>query len=64
MAQQYEIRLAGLGGQGLILAGIIVAEAAGMKLLRRPRSFTVHTSRQLMRLMGRSDEAWRKYLFF
>lgn len=30
MAQQYEIRLAGLGGQGLILAGIIVAEAAGI----------------------------------
>ncbi len=39
-------------------------EEAGMKLLRRPRSFTVHTSRQLMRMMGRSDEAWRKYLFF
>ena len=30
MAEQYEIRLAGLGGQGLILAGIIVAEAAGI----------------------------------
>jgi 2-oxoglutarate ferredoxin oxidoreductase subunit gamma len=30
MTQQYEIRLAGLGGQGLILAGIIVAEAAGI----------------------------------
>ena len=30
MAQQYEIRLAGLGGQGLILAGIIMAEAAGI----------------------------------
>ncbi len=39
-------------------------EEAGMRLLRRPRSFTVHTSRQLMRMMGRSDEAWRKYLFF
>ncbi len=39
-------------------------DEAGMKLLRRPRSFTVHTSRQLMRLMGRSDEAWRKYLFY
>jgi 5-methylcytosine-specific restriction endonuclease McrA len=39
-------------------------EEANMKLLRRPRSFTVHTSRQLMRLMGRSDAAWRKYLFF
>ncbi len=30
MAEQREIRLAGLGGQGLILAGIIVAEAAGI----------------------------------
>jgi 5-methylcytosine-specific restriction endonuclease McrA len=39
-------------------------EEAGMRLLRRPRSFTVHTSRQLIRLMGRSDENWRKYLFF
>jgi 2-oxoglutarate ferredoxin oxidoreductase subunit gamma len=27
---QYEMRLAGLGGQGIILAGIIVAEAAGV----------------------------------
>jgi 5-methylcytosine-specific restriction endonuclease McrA len=39
-------------------------EEAGMKLLRRPRSFTLHTSRQLMRMMGRKDEAWRKYLFY
>ena len=30
MPQQYEIRLAGLGGQGIILAGIIIAEAAGI----------------------------------
>jgi len=30
MGQQYEIRLAGLGGQGIILAGIILAEAAGI----------------------------------
>ena len=28
--QRYEIRLAGSGGQGLILAGIILAEAAGV----------------------------------
>ena len=39
-------------------------EEAGMSLLRQPRPFNLHTSRQLMRLMGRSDEAWRKYLFF
>jgi 2-oxoglutarate ferredoxin oxidoreductase subunit gamma len=30
MAEQREMRLAGLGGQGLILAGIIVAEAVGI----------------------------------
>ena len=28
MAKQYEIRLAGTGGQGAILAGILLAEAA------------------------------------
>ena len=41
----------------------LVAEA-GMKLLRDPRPFSLHTSRHLMRMMGRSDEQWRKYLFF
>jgi 2-oxoglutarate ferredoxin oxidoreductase subunit gamma len=30
MASRYEIRLAGSGGQGLILAGIILAEAVGI----------------------------------
>lgn len=30
MPNRYEIRLAGSGGQGLILAGIILAEAAGI----------------------------------
>lgn len=30
MAQRFEIRLSGEGGQGLILAGIILAEAAAM----------------------------------
>ncbi|MGA2482190.1 MAG: HNH endonuclease [Candidatus Acidiferrales bacterium] len=39
-------------------------EEAGLKLQRRPRPFTLHTSRQLMRLMGHRDERWRKYLFY
>ncbi len=39
-------------------------DEAGMRLLRQPRPFSLHTSRQLMRLMGRGEEAWRKYLFF
>jgi 5-methylcytosine-specific restriction endonuclease McrA len=39
-------------------------EEAGLKLTRRPRPFTLHTSRQLMRLIGNKDEKWRKYLFY
>jgi 5-methylcytosine-specific restriction endonuclease McrA len=39
-------------------------EEAGFQLQRRPRPFTLHTSRQLMRLMGHRDEKWRKYLFY
>ncbi|MGH9480456.1 MAG: HNH endonuclease [Terriglobales bacterium] len=41
-----------------------LAEDAGMTLLRDPRPFNLHTSRHLIRMMGRSDEQWRKYLFF
>ncbi len=39
-------------------------EEAGLKLQKRPRPFTLHTSRQLMRLIGHKDEKWRKYLFY
>lgn len=39
-------------------------EEAGLKLLRPPRPYTLHTSRQLMRIIGKSDERWRKYLFY
>lgn len=39
-------------------------DEAGMRLLRQPRPFSLHTSRHLMRLMGRSDEQWKKYLFY
>jgi 5-methylcytosine-specific restriction endonuclease McrA len=37
---------------------------AEMRLLREPRAFNLHTSRHIMRLMGRSDDKWRKYLFY
>ncbi len=37
---------------------------AGMRLLREPRAFTLHTSRHIMRLLGHSDAKWRKYLFY
>jgi 5-methylcytosine-specific restriction endonuclease McrA len=39
-------------------------EEAGIALARHPRPFTLHTSRQLMRLIGNKDEKWRKYLFY
>jgi 5-methylcytosine-specific restriction endonuclease McrA len=35
-----------------------------MKLLREPRAFNLHTSRHIMRMIGRSDAKWRKYLFY
>ena len=35
-----------------------------MKLLKEPRPFTLHTSRHIMRMIGRSDTKWRKYLFY
>lgn len=38
-------------------------EEVGLELLRPPRPFTLHTSRQIMRMLGKSDERWRKYLF-
>ncbi|MGE5489579.1 MAG: HNH endonuclease [bacterium] len=39
-------------------------DEAGMRLVRQPRPFTLHTSRHLMRMLGRSDDQWRKYLFY
>ena len=39
-------------------------EEAAMHLRRRPRGFSLHVSRQIMRYLGRADETWRKYLFY
>jgi 5-methylcytosine-specific restriction endonuclease McrA len=39
-------------------------EEAGMRLAKAPRPFSLHTSRHLMRLLGKSDDQWRKYLFY
>lgn len=39
-------------------------EEAGMRLIRPPRPFSLHTSRHLMRLLARSDDRWQKYLFY
>jgi len=35
-----------------------------MKLMKEPRPFTLHTSLHIMRMIGRSDVKWRKYLFY
>ena len=39
-------------------------EEAGMRLSRQPHPFSLHTSRHLMRMLGKSDAQWRKYLFY
>jgi 5-methylcytosine-specific restriction endonuclease McrA len=39
-------------------------EEANMRLLRQPRPFTLHTNRQLMRLLAHGEQRWRKYLFY
>lgn len=44
--------------------GCRTPEEAGFKLARQPRPFSLHTSRHLMRLLGKGDEQWQKYLFF
>ena len=46
------------------LKGDRLPEEAGVELLRPPRPFTLHTSRQIMRMLGHSDQRWRKYLFY
>ncbi|MFI5173557.1 MAG: HNH endonuclease [Terriglobia bacterium] len=44
--------------------GNLTLAESGLRLFREPRSFNLHTSRQLMRMIGHSDEQWRKYLFY
>jgi 5-methylcytosine-specific restriction endonuclease McrA len=39
-------------------------EIDDMALMRDPRPFSLHTSRQIMRMLGRGDDRWRKYLFY
>ena len=42
----------------------LLTELSGMKLLREPRPFSLHTSRHIMRMIGHSDQKWRKYLYY
>ena len=46
------------------LKGNRLPEEAGMKLMRWPQAFTLHTSRSLIRQLGGRQESWRKYLFY
>ncbi|MGH9755073.1 MAG: HNH endonuclease [Blastocatellia bacterium] len=39
-------------------------DEVGMKLVKRPQSFSMHVNRQIMRYLGRTDAAWRKYLYY
>ena|ERR1700722_18383701 len=39
-------------------------EEAGMPLAKRPKPFSVHTSRHLLRDSAIDCEAWQKYLFY
>ena len=40
----------------------MLSEIDDMVLLREPRPFSLHTSRQIMRMLGRGDDRWRKVL--
>src|SRR5947209_4603766 len=42
----------------------LLHELDDMQLQREPRPFSLHTSRQIMRMLGRGDDRWRKYLFY
>ena len=44
--------------------GNLLPHESNMKLMREPRAFNLHTSRHIMRMMGRSDAKWQKYLFY
>jgi 5-methylcytosine-specific restriction endonuclease McrA len=42
----------------------MLSELSEIKLLREPRPFSLHTSRHIMRMIGHSDQKWRKYLYY
>ena len=44
--------------------GNSMPQECGMRPKKEPRPFSLHTSRHLMHMMGRSDAKWRKYLFY
>src|ERR1700684_963124 len=42
----------------------LLSEINDIKLLRNPRPFSLHPSRHIMRMIGHSDQKWRKYLYY
>src|ERR1700690_651787 len=42
----------------------LLSELSEIKLLREPRPFSLHTSRHIMRMIGHSDQKWRKFLYY
>jgi 5-methylcytosine-specific restriction endonuclease McrA len=42
----------------------LLSELPDMRLMREPRPFSLHTSRHIMRMIGHSDQKWRKYLYY
>ncbi|MEW6125962.1 MAG: HNH endonuclease [Acidobacteriota bacterium] len=44
--------------------GNLSPEAAGMRLLKKPQAYNLHVNRQIIRYLGRTDDTWRKYLFY
>jgi 5-methylcytosine-specific restriction endonuclease McrA len=42
----------------------LLSEIQDMTLMREPRPFSLHTSRHIMRMIGHSDQKWRKYLYY
>lgn len=39
-------------------------EEARLHLKKKPQSFSLHVNRQIIRYIGRTDDTWRKYLFY
>jgi 5-methylcytosine-specific restriction endonuclease McrA len=46
------------------LKGDRLPEEAGVRLIRRLRTHTLDMSRQTIRMLGGSDEGWRKYILY
>src|SRR6202453_2634280 len=42
----------------------LLGEINDIKLLPGPPPFPLHTSRHIMRMIGHSDQKWRKYLYY